>query len=283
MVFEIMIYLVPEGGLCNRMRTIASVGLLAVRVGQPMTINWWRTDDMNCSFHELFDTEQFAFHVHEFNVTLWRAGFFKFKAYSTEFLMRYMGTPVLDPQESASLVNKEESLRSWAANGNPRIRSYSKLLEDEHLFDCFKPTKRLQAVIDQYLPRLQKSVGVHIRRSDNVKSSQYSPTIRFIELMHIELAHDFNTQFFVATDSPDTFSALKKEFGEAVFEHPKLSLDRSDPLAIRDALVDLYCLASCRKLLGSYWSSFTDTAWEIRGIDHIIVHEQELDKSDQLI
>lgn len=269
-----MIHLIPDGGLCNRMRSIASVGLLAGRVGQPLTVNWWRTDDMNCSMHELFEMKYFDFVVREFDVTRWRGKIFKLMAYSSELIMRNVGIPVLDLQGSASLVNKVKLLEVWAAKGNPRIRSCSKILDDSHLFKNFHPSIKLQKVIDQYLPRLQNAVGVHIRRSDNVTSSQYSPTHRFVELMHTELSNDASICFFIATDSPETFNLLKLEFGDAVFEHQKLSHDRSDASAICDALVDLYCLASCRKLLGSYWSSFSDTAWEINGIEHVIVREQ---------
>jgi len=269
-----MIHLIPQGGLCNRMRSIGSVSVLARRVNQPMTVHWWRTNDMNCSFHQLFDTAGLPFIVRESNAAGWWADFFKLSAYSAEYVMKNIGLPVLDSKSSAALVNQEDKLCAWAATGNPRIRTHSKMLADASLFTPFKPKKELRAVIDAYSSRLSKAVGVHIRRSDNVKSSRFSPTNRFIELMYAELASDPTTQFFVATDSPETFGTLQNEFGDIVFEHAKLSLDRSDPSAIRDALVDLYCLASCRKLLGSYWSSFSDTAWEIRGIDHVIVRDE---------
>lgn len=269
-----MIHLIPESGLCNRMKSIASVSVLARRVNQPMTVHWWRTNDMNCSFHELFDTAGLPFTVRESNAAGWRTGFFKLATYSAEFLMKNMGLPVLDSQSSADLANQEDKLCDWAATGNPRIRTHSKMLADARLFMPFEPTKELRAVIDAYSSRLSNTVGVHIRRSDNVKSSRLSPTNRFIELMYVELTRDPATQFFIATDSPETFSTLQKEFGDIVLEHAKQSLDRSDPSAIRDAVVDLYCLASCRKLLGSYWSSFSDTAWEIRGIDHVIVRDE---------
>lgn len=269
-----MIHLFPEGGLCNRMRAIASVSVLARRVNQPLTVHWWRTNDMNCSFHELFDTAGVPFIVRDSNAAGWRAGLFKFATYSAEYVMKNIGLPVLNSKNSATLVNQEDKLSSWAATGNPRIRTHSKMLEDASMFTPFKPTKELQSVIHAHSSRLNRAVGVHIRRSDNVKASRFSPTNRFIELMHAELASDPTTQFFVATDSPETFDTLQREFGDIVFEHAKQSVDRSDPSAIRDAVVDLYCLASCRKLLGSYWSSFSDTAWEIRGIDHVIVRDE---------
>ena len=37
-----------------------------------------------------------------------------------------------------------------------------------------------------------------------------------------------------------------------------------------DALLDLYCLAACKKIIGSYFSSFTDTAASLGGIEKLI-------------
>lgn len=256
------------------MRAIASVWLLARRVDQPMHVHWQRTEDMNCRFRELFDTQGLPFEVSESDATGWRGVLVKLATYSAEFIMQRIGHPVLNPAASAALAGQEQALRFWAAVGNPRIRTCYKMISSERLFSFFRPTAALTAIIDGYRSRLNKAVGVHIRRGDNVKSSRFSPTNRFIELMHAELAADPTTQFFVATDSPETFYTLQREFGDIVFEHAKQSVDRSDRSAIRDAVVDLYCLASCRKLLGSYWSSFSDTAWEIRGIDHVIVQDE---------
>ena len=42
---------------------------------------------------------------------------------------------------------------------------------------------------------------------------------------------------------------------------------RDEPAAIADAVADLYALSGCSKIIGSYWSSFTDTAAELRGIE----------------
>jgi hypothetical protein len=37
-----------------------------------------------------------------------------------------------------------------------------------------------------------------------------------------------------------------------------------------DALLDLFCLAACKKIIGSYCSSFTDTAASLGGIEKLI-------------
>ena len=43
--------------------------------------------------------------------------------------------------------------------------------------------------------------------------------------------------------------------------------------AIKDALIDLYGLSRCRLILGSYWSSFSETAAAIGGSELLIVRE----------
>jgi hypothetical protein len=246
-----------------------------------MTVHWRRTDDMNCSFRELFDTQGLPFDVSESDATGWRGMFIKLATYSVEVIMQKSGLPVLNPAASAALAGQEQALHSWAAVGNPRIRTCYKMIPGERLFSCFRPAAPLTAIIDGYRSRLTNAVGVHIRRGDNAKSSQFSPTKRFMELMHAELVRDPATQFFLATDSPETCTTLNSEFGDKIVAHEKKSLDRNDPIAICDAVVDLFCLANCRKLLGSYWSSFSDTAWEIGAIEHVIVQEEVAANSEQ--
>jgi hypothetical protein len=36
---------------------------------------------------------------------------------------------------------------------------------------------------------------------------------------------------------------------------------------IQDAVVDMYCLAGCQKIIGSYFSSFSEVAAQINGIE----------------
>jgi hypothetical protein len=85
--------------------------------------------------------------------------------------------------------------------------------------------------------------------------------------MRQELDEHADTRFFLATDSPAEEERLQQEFPGRIIMHPKTSLKRHDPRAVQEAMVDLYCLANCRKLFGSYNSSFTETAAGIRGIE----------------
>jgi hypothetical protein len=140
-----------------------------------------------------------------------------------------------------------------------------------HPFSGFVPVPELARVIEAH--HRERQVGVHIRRTDNIDSIRNSPTRSFVELLEAEVRADPAVVFFLATDSPEEERLLRERFPGRVQVHPKTSLNRGEGAAARDALVDLYALAGCRKIIGSYWSSFTDVASRIHGVERIIVKE----------
>lgn len=74
----------------------------------------------------------------------------------------------------------------------------------------------------------------------------------------------------LATDDPAIEYAIKERFPDRVVVRPKV-FARDKAAGVRDALVDLLLLSRCRRILGSHWSSFSETAAEIGGIDLEIV------------
>ena len=106
------------------------------------------------------------------------------------------------------------------------------------------------------------TVGVHIRRTDNVKSILNSPIQAFKDAIENEIKNNANVLFFLATDDEDLKSQLQSDYPNR-FLTQRTCVRRDTLQGINEAVVDLYCLASTHKLLGSYWSSFTDTAAEI--------------------
>jgi hypothetical protein len=84
---------------------------------------------------------------------------------------------------------------------------------------------------------------------------------------------NYNAKFFIATDSPEEETQLRYAFLERIIVYEKRALDRDAPLATQDALIDLYRLSRCRKLIDSYRTSFKDAAWQIRGVERLIIDE----------
>ena len=65
-----MLIVVPEGGLCNRMRVISSSYVLAKKLNTRLKVIWMCSPDINCRMDDLFDLTGLDFDViHLSNVT----------------------------------------------------------------------------------------------------------------------------------------------------------------------------------------------------------------------
>lgn len=259
-----MITVLPEGGLCNRMRVVASSWLVAQAAAQPLRVLWYRTPDFNARFNALFETAALPFAVVEVDALrrrdrlMWRV---------RELARRAAGHTVIGPRQSVAGQFDAHQIVARLRGSQGYIRTNSRLMVQPDMYRMFRPTAELAARIDPLQTRLASSVGVHVRRTDNLQASAESTQDRFVALMQAEVAADAQAKFFVASDSPEVMSALRCAFGDRIWDYPKRALARDDPVALADAVVDLYALGQCRKLIGSYWSSFTDTAAELRGIE----------------
>lgn len=116
-------------------------------------------------------------------------------------------------------------------------------------------------------------VGIHIRRTDNRPAIGKSSTECFIECMKKELDSDPDTRFYLATDDLEEERIIRAAFPGRILSNEKRCLRRDSAEGIQDALLDLYCLANTRKIIGSYFSSFTDIAADMRKIPKIIAGE----------
>ncbi len=79
-----------------------------------------------------------------------------------------------------------------------------------------------------------------------------SPTELFLAAMHREVEADPGVTFFLATDSPQEEYTMQAAFPNHIVTHEKQSLHRDDPAAIKDAVIDLFVLSKCRKIIGKY-------------------------------
>ncbi|MGI6224534.1 MAG: hypothetical protein ACOYJG_13190 [Prevotella sp.] len=138
----------------------------------------------------------------------------------------------------------------------------------ECAFDEFHPIEALRKRISERLKACGPDVvGVHIRRTDNMRSVKESPTEAFIELMRKEPE---TTKFYLATDDESEKSRLKAEFpGRIITQSEKA--ERGSVNGMQDALVEMYTLAGCRKIYGSCNSTFSETAAIVGKIPLVVV------------
>ncbi|QQR87475.1 MAG: hypothetical protein IPJ76_04410 [Flavobacteriales bacterium] len=157
------------------------------------------------------------------------------------------------------------------AHGPVRIANVSRFFGTAPRYAQFLPVARLRQRIEEVADRFTNTtIGVHIRRTDNVESIAVSTDERFVAHMLAAVEADPATTFYLASDSHASKRSMLDRFGDRVVTDMRPT-ERGTLAGMEEAVVQLYALARTRKVLGSYWSSFSHTAAHIGGIDEVIV------------
>lgn len=124
-----------------------------------------------------------------------------------------------------------------------------------------KPSEMIQSMVDDVvssvLPGTTSIVGVHIRRGDNKKSTEESPSELFWSAM---AKYEPSVCFYLATDSNEERLEACRRFPDRILVGSETILSRNDPFGCREGVVDFFCLSRCSEILGSYYSSFSEMA-----------------------
>lgn len=259
-----MIIIQPSGGLCNRIRVINSAHQLAKKRGEKLIVLWKNCAELNCPFETLYEP------VTEIKIINFRSNFNLIKLwYQFTSGQRYTNDDILKNKTNGILhdsffeqLKKRVFIFTW---------EHFYPSQDYHLFI---PQPFVQQKINALTSQFgQNCIGVHIRRTDNMPAIDKSSTAHFIEQMQTELDQNPDTKFFVATDDIHEEESLRKAFPQAILSNQNKTLSRDSVDGMIDALVDLMCLSETKKIYGSFWSSFTDIAADIKKIPKKIVGE----------
>jgi hypothetical protein len=267
-----MLYVEPLGGLCNRMRTIASFYTVAREAGRGLTVVWLRDSGMNCSCARLFTLPSGVTVVEGPYVSKLRM---RLRSIARKLTHRAAGRRFDGTVENweAKKALTSESVRKLGDESLYASSCYS--LEDayeKYDYSIFQPAPDIEKLADEVTKRFPvHCVGVHIRRTDNEKSIKSSQTADFVERMRREVAEDEKVGFFLATDSVEEERTLKREFPGRILTYEKRSLQRDSEQGIVDAYVDYLCLSRTRRIYGSFFSSFSRCAAALHGIELEIV------------
>ena len=258
-----MITFIPAGGLGNRMKSIAAAIKLAQATQTNLDIIWFQDWGLGCKFCELFLPLQVP------NVKLREANWFdkltrdiprRRNLYIPKLFEKWQYDACLDRLAVSKAYYNEFDFIPWSKGRNVWLASdvyfISKEIPDDS-FDIYHPIKKLQDRIDQTKSSFgERTVGVHIRRTDNIRAIQNSPTSLFIERMRNEPT---TTRFYLATDSEEVKEELKDIFGNRIITSPNKAM-RGNLEGMEDAVVELYLLAATHLILGSSYSTYSMTA-----------------------
>ena len=116
----------------------------------------------------------------------------------------------------------------------------------------------------------KNTIGIHIRRTDNLESIQHSPIKKFIDYIYTAIRNNDNQKFYLATDDLSVKEEFIKLFGDKIITMDCV-LRRDSEEGIKSALLELYILSSCSKIIGSYYSSYSELAAQIGNIPLVVL------------
>lgn len=255
-----MLIIQPIGGLCNRMRSINSAYKLAAMRGERLTVIWFCNQELGCSFDSIFQLNPT---IHLINIT----SKFDIRKMFYQFTSQVIGNEEIRANKIDRTLN--DNFRS-----SLKKRCY--IATEEHFYpadsyELFQPLPELQQRIGAIISGFSAhTVGIHIRRTDNLPSIHKSATENFVSAMREELHKNPDTLFYLATDDAMEEAHLRNFFPDRILANTNKDLSRDSLRGMQDALIDLYCLAATDKIIGSFYSSFTDIAADMHHIPKMI-------------
>jgi hypothetical protein len=269
------ITLIPLGGLCNRMRSIAAGISLSEGIESQLHVLWFKNDKLYANFHDLFEAPA-SFSISEISdkpvlrqkviAGLCGKSRRKIFRYVTrlrfDLILQELETGYVNNAELVKQFQSKKVLISAHTNFNAMVPPS---------FTHFNPLPALALEISDFSRQFNEAmVGLHIRRTDNVKAIQNSPTEKYIDLVDKKIQEDSSARFFLATDCPETQRIFSERYNDKVLFREK-QFGRNSLQGMESSLIDLYLLSRCCKVIGSYYSSFSHTAADIGNIPEITV------------
>ncbi|WP_321424548.1 hypothetical protein [uncultured Bacteroides sp.] len=266
--------LIPIAGLCNRINVLRSaIGLVEHCHNVKIKIYWQKTHDCCANFEDLF--EPISDNILVGNITMnklksiflippyrWTFGLtpkFRKIFFDAEFRGSTISNDTIE-----DYFDKFQKLYIYSDN---RFCRYSTQIP---LSDIFHPTSEIEDRINNVVKKYTKNtVGVHIRRTDNVASINGSPIEKFYQIMDREISENEDTAFYIASDSELVKSNLKDKYGNRIIT-ADWELKRNTVKGMKDAVAELFCLGRTSKIIGSKASTYSIIASEICNIPLIL-------------
>ena len=265
----------PISGLGNRMRVVASLHRL-LREHEPaakVQIAWHKTNDFGAKFEEIFERTA-AFENYQLSIINYQLKYTPASKHNLLLPLLWRKMCGYKELRNYCAPTAEDLLRRMARHRRLYVSTCYAFCDyaNADLRQCFRPLPHLQARIDrtaaEFAPR---TLGVHVRRSDNTQAEEHSPTELFEQRIDSLLAEGWE-RIFLATDSDDVRRRFAQRYGPRLITLSP-NLQRSKLNGIEDAVVDLYCLSRTGRILGSYYSSYSGAAAELGDLELEIIRK----------
>jgi hypothetical protein len=236
-----MLFIIPYGGLGNRLMAMMSARVLAEHLGCPLQLVWrmhLNLEKSNYPISALFQGID-SIHLAE---TEPRGGF-----------NHHHHTPGPVPEVEAKLrAGETVYLHSYCF-----IRPVGMVPGEftEKIHRQFEGLKPLPEVLKRIPALPDGTIGVHVRRGDNWRATRYSPLRLFFLIMDRDCDIQTDQHFFLATDSPSVKHEMRRRYGQRIVTLEN-QISHSAQDEAQSALVDILALTRTSKIYCSFMSSF---------------------------
>lgn len=255
--------LVPEGGLANRMLSIASAYELCRRIDSSLEVVWFKGWGMQAKFSDLFQqVDDKIMNIRDACATDWlyqrprkRNLWLSAVAQRLLFQRRMYSDEILRRRDCFDFERWADGKRCYMDN------CYSFLdVNEVFYYDFFKPLGTIKERLEKNrLSLSHTSIGMHIRRTDNSVAIAKSPLSLFVQKGKEDIKANDSLVIYLATDSDDVKKEMRNVFGERIITSEKTAT-RSSVEGIQDGIVDMWSLSFCGKIYGSAGSTFSNMA-----------------------
>jgi hypothetical protein len=272
--------LVPFGGLANRMYAIASAYSTCLTNGSKLSIVWFREWGMGACFADLFEP------LGKPGVALRQATALD-RVVNDRPRRRNLFVPKLMQRllyDRRIYENSVSRLRDSGFNFAQHFAAKRAYMVTCIEFDkiephvwaaLFRPVRPVMEAVEARTKLFSAyTIGMHIRRSDNVNSIKQSPTRLFVEAGKREMAEHPDLKIFLATDSEEVKREMREAFGHRIITSATPA-SRDNIGGLRDGLVDMYTLSHTALIYGSWFSSFSEMAAKIGGKKLVVLRNGE--------
>lgn len=138
------------------------------------------------------------------------------------------------------------------------------------LYCNIKLNDLLEDKIQDYIKKydIKNLIGIHVRRTDytgNFIGKLLNGSNEDSEFFEYVSKNSKNNKFFLATDNKKTQDIYKNKYGNKVLYYEKIQeSDNLRKTSLENAIIDIYILSYCKRIKGTYNSSFTKFALNLK-------------------
>lgn len=267
--------LVPEGGLGNRMKAIASAYALCKANNWKLRVIWFRDKGLNARFSDIFEpvTGESFFNIREANLTdkLINALPRPHNLRITPYIQRIIYDKCLYANDIMDLVKARYDFSKLLEDKMPHSVYITCYRNFGNFPSClyaklFHPCERVMNMVNSNTKQFSSyTIGMHIRRTDHSVSIKNSPTYLFMNKAKEELESHPDLKIFLATDSEDVKHEFQEQFGTRIIT-ASAQASRNSTDGILGGLTDMWTLSKTQLIYGSIGSTFSQLASLIGGI-----------------